>query len=253
MNVQGSSSSSVLHLAVEALSRDEYRQDIEAGLLKLHRLGWPVTTHCPVAAPTQTLARQVESLSRWGGAPWDSTIQFIMMSGVNQDAFNSILTLMQTGMLDRNPPDSSSLRTPTRVHFLARYGNDLPAGVEEPIGIHLSNRFRQLERIGLSLNGNDDHGFSPLHAAAQDGNAASAVALIRVGARVDSRDVDGTTPLHWAARKGNVLIVRALVQAGASLYEPTRDGEWPIDWAANDIVADLLKPSKTGGHFSVEL
>ena len=53
----------------------------------------------------------------------------------------------------------------------------------------------------------DEHGSSPLHAAAAEGHAAVAAELLRCrDVDVDAVDEIGSTPLHWAVCNGHVEV-----------------------------------------------
>ena len=81
------------------------------------------------------------------------------------------------------------------------------------------SRVRSLLSSGvqtLLLDLPDISGYSPLHAASQEGHAEVARALLSAGARVDMQDNLGCTPLHRAAGAGHLGVLRALLSGGTS-------------------------------------
>ena len=61
----------------------------------------------------------------------------------------------------------------------------------------------------------DDHGCTPLHIIAQNGNVKIAELLIKAGVNTNTKDKKGSTPLHYAAEAGNDDIMELLIRAGA--------------------------------------
>ena len=77
---------------------------------------------------------------------------------------------------------------------------------------------KKLIALGANVNAKTSRGFTPLHIAAQQGLAETAIALIKAGAELEVL-IDGgmgTTPLQEAAYHGRVQLVRILIAAGAS-------------------------------------
>jgi ankyrin repeat protein len=73
---------------------------------------------------------------------------------------------------------------------------------------------------------------TPLHLAAQAGNAEAVDALLRAGARASVADCNGATPLWMAALGQHGRVVERLVQArGVDVNTPALDGDAPL-WAA---------------------
>jgi ankyrin repeat protein len=62
-----------------------------------------------------------------------------------------------------------------------------------------------------------DHGYTPLHYAANNGNIAIVRELLRRGALHLSTNQPGSTPIGFASRHGHLDIVKELVKAGASV------------------------------------
>ena len=63
-----------------------------------------------------------------------------------------------------------------------------------------------------------------LHLAASNGHNASVEALLSWGAEVNPQDHSGFTPLHAACQEGHLLCVLTLLKAGASLTLPNNHG-----------------------------
>ena len=107
----------------------------------------------------------------------------------------------------------------------------MPAATMNP-----PSRTGQRLRLGLAaatmLFAGSALGDTPLHEAAQSGNAASCERLIKAGADVNATDPDyGLTPLHEAARKGYADIVHALLVGGADPDAKNNNGQTPLDLA----------------------
>lgn len=81
----------------------------------------------------------------------------------------------------------------------------------------------------------DSCGCTALHAAAQNGFAGLAQALIEHGAVVDAADVQGDTPLHVAARAGQLDVIKVLVGNGVD-----------IDAVNGDVCTPLLAAAVAG-------
>lgn len=83
---------------------------------------------------------------------------------------------------------------------------------------------------------------TPLHLAAERGNAEITALLLAHGAEVNARDEgDNATPLHWAAGEGHLEPVRLLVEAGAELNATDDMHErGPLGWAT--VLGELHLP-----------
>ncbi|WP_280365728.1 ankyrin repeat domain-containing protein [Nocardia wallacei] len=77
----------------------------------------------------------------------------------------------------------------------------------------------------------DEHGRSPLHYAAVDGDLAAVERLLHTD-DVNLADSDGWTPLHFAARSAAPAVVERLLDAGADIDAVTDKGMPAIYWAA---------------------
>ena len=71
-------------------------------------------------------------------------------------------------------------------------------------------------------------GFTEMHAAAWDGDAAQVDRLVKNGASVNVSSGFGTTPLHSAAMKGQVESIKTLISLGAALEARDDMGRTPL-------------------------
>jgi len=73
---------------------------------------------------------------------------------------------------------------------------------------------------------------------------ALALQAISDGTSVDTADEFGWTPLHWAAQFGNARVIHAMASAGAEMVAVPKPGETPLhvacEWGATAGVAALL-------------
>jgi len=82
--------------------------------------------------------------------------------------------------------------------------------------------------LGIS----DSNGRTPLHAAAERGDAAMVRLMLKSGADVNLADSHGWTPLFFAAASGSEDAVRALLDAGANTTRKLPDGRIAADLAS---------------------
>lgn len=90
--------------------------------------------------------------------------------------------------------------------------------------IHELARNGELEKIRALLkknpglaNSQDSLKRTPLHCAAQSGNAATVNLILSLGGDIAIKDTQGEIPLHYAAQKGDMEIVERLIEAGSDL------------------------------------
>lgn len=72
---------------------------------------------------------------------------------------------------------------------------------------------------------------TPLHVAAENGDAEDVTALVNDGADPNAQDKGGRTPLHVAAQEGHAEAVTALINAGADRNAQDNYGLTPLDVA----------------------
>ncbi|KJE92169.1 hypothetical protein CAOG_03187 [Capsaspora owczarzaki ATCC 30864] len=73
----------------------------------------------------------------------------------------------------------------------------------------------------------DDHGWTPLHFAANSGFGEIVTLLSKNGASVQAKNNQGQTPLMLAAAKGHIDVCRKLVEAGSELLVTDNNGWSP--------------------------
>lgn len=97
---------------------------------------------------------------------------------------------------------------------------------------------------GVSVELENDAGWTPLLASLFMGSEGAALLLLNAGARVDVHDDRGYTPLHWAAFQGYVKATQMLLEKGADLNARSTKGLTPLLQAAarghTEVVRVLL-------------
>ncbi|MHC4503079.1 MAG: ankyrin repeat domain-containing protein [Planctomycetota bacterium] len=108
---------------------------------------------------------------------------------------------------------------------------------------------KRLLGLGLSPNEAADEGRTPLHCAAESGNAAALRSLLEAGAEVDAKLGNGATPLCIAAEKASPEVLNLLLERGADIEAPGKEGKRPLHYAARRRTPDaarLLLDRKAG-------
>uniref|UniRef100_A0A0R3SGW6 ANK_REP_REGION domain-containing protein n=1 Tax=Hymenolepis diminuta TaxID=6216 RepID=A0A0R3SGW6_HYMDI len=82
-----------------------------------------------------------------------------------------------------------------------------------------------------STNRESRCGFTPLHLAAQEGNADMVGLLLLNGADAENKANNGVTPMHLAALEDHVTVAQQLVQEGAKVTDVTQAGYTPLHTA----------------------
>ena len=72
-------------------------------------------------------------------------------------------------------------------------------------------------------------------------------ALIASGAEIDAQDTTGKTPLHWAADRGNAALVTLLLSRGADPNAEDRIGKTPLQWARHANNGEMVKLLRRNG------
>ncbi|ELT99199.1 hypothetical protein CAPTEDRAFT_85711, partial [Capitella teleta] len=111
----------------------------------------------------------------------------------------------------------------------------------------LENDISEIHRLlvadgnGISLDGCNHVGLTPLHQAVLNNNIDSVKLLLQFNASVEIPDVHGFTPLHTASACGFIQVVSLLVIFGANPFQQTQDGDLPIDLAKDLSTSRLLQ------------
>jgi ankyrin repeat protein len=109
-------------------------------------------------------------------------------------------------------------------------------------------RHDNVELVQILLDAGADtearwRGYTPLALAAIKGNVPATRLLLRAGANPDRANVEGDAPLHAAIRKGHTDVVRALAASHPDFRRYDRDGRTPLALATmmgQDAIADAL-------------
>lgn len=124
----------------------------------------------------------------------------------------TVTSLLKEGA-DPNYADGEQQRTP--MHGAA--------------GLCDVNLCQLLMAAGGSVAARDRNGSTPLHLAARNWGAESAIKfLVAAGADVNAKDTAGRTPLHEAVVRGGFGNCRALVDLGADLFAENMEGKTPL-------------------------
>jgi ankyrin repeat protein len=90
-----------------------------------------------------------------------------------------------------------------------------------------TEKARELFLGQVNINARDRKGRTPLHAAAELGDADLAAFFITLGAPVDAEDEQGRTALGISAEKDDPATARVLVAGGADIHHPQGGGSSP--------------------------
>jgi hypothetical protein len=104
-------------------------------------------------------------------------------------------------------------------------------------------RLERMLREGADLEQREQHGRTPLYAAAREGHADLVLSLLRAGALPNAGNYAGITPLHVAAERGHTQVVRILVANCSAVDARDLQQRTPLFLAASRghrPVADLL-------------
>ena len=89
---------------------------------------------------------------------------------------------------------------------------------------------------------------TPLHSAAEAGNAGAMIELIQQGADVHARGYYGETPLHLVAKCGNLEVMKALLARGADIHALDEHGDTPLHYAVDGGVVVMKELLARGAH-----
>jgi ankyrin repeat protein len=120
-----------------------------------------------------------------------------------------------------------------------------PRGFFHAIEIGNERAIQLFLAAGVSIELENDAGWTPLLASVFMGSESVALLLLKAGARVDVRDDRGHSPLHWAAFQGYVKAAQMLLDKGAGPNAKSAKGLTPLLQAAarghTEVVRVLLK------------
>ena len=103
---------------------------------------------------------------------------------------------------------------------------------------------------GADVNATDDYGVTPLHAAADRGNAEIISVLVKAEADLHAKENYGLTPLHTAAARGHAEVIPILVKAGADVNAKSKRGATPLDFAVSKGHVDVINMLTKAGSKS---
>lgn len=98
-----------------------------------------------------------------------------------------------------------------------------------------------VNECGLSVNGRDKYGETPLMRTAKEGNYDMAKKLIGLGADVHTGNHNGRSALSFAAGIGSSKLVELLLKNGCNPNVGTKDGWTPAHYAADNGHESTLK------------
>lgn len=99
-------------------------------------------------------------------------------------------------------------------------------------------RVQQLVGEGVSINAQDAHGYSPMHAAVSYGQVELVELLISMGALVDIEDADGDTPLLYCEEPE---VFELLLKHGADQTKRNHEGEGIFEKIIEDENEIMMK------------
>src|SRR3954470_16739674 len=89
---------------------------------------------------------------------------------------------------------------------------------------------------------------APVAESAMKGDRDAVRTLLKQGADVSAAQGDGMTPLHWAAERGDAPMAEMLLYAGANVAAVTRIGQYtPLHLASRSGSAGIVQALLKGG------
>lgn len=141
----------------------------------------------------------------------------------------------RTGLVPANYIQESSESVMNPLHEAAKRGNDA--------------YLRECLANGVSPNGLDKAGSTPLHWAARGGHVECCQILLAIpNIHVNVPNKLGDTALHGAAWKGNAEVVSMLLEKGADRTVKNKDGETAYNLAKDPDTGRLLMVRRGGAQ-----
>jgi len=100
---------------------------------------------------------------------------------------------------------------------------------------------------GADVNKHNQHGRTLLHEASWNGHVSAAELLLANGAEVNARDSKRATPLHGAVRRTHVAVVKLLLAKGAGVNARDSSGATPLHRAVAKSHVAIIKLLLTKG------
>jgi hypothetical protein len=103
------------------------------------------------------------------------------------------------------------------------------------------------------INYQDEHGFAPLHFAAQNDQQTVTVLLIAARCNIDLQDKDGTSPIHIATGKGHKSVMKHLIAGRCNVDLQNKNGVTPLHAAAGAGYEIVTKHLQFGNEAAVAM
>lgn len=169
----------------------------------------------------------------------EQMVQFLLQKGANKEIRNRY---------GKTAYDVAAEHGQVRLFDLLRLGDRLCRAARK-------GEVRAIQRLiegGASVNGRDQHGWTPLHRAAFKGHVDAVRVLIEKGAETNAKDEDGYTALHCAAESGHADVIELLVKKGADAAARTSRGMTALQIAESLNYSGITRMLGRGGTRSME-